>query len=74
MMTTHDEYRLCRVAVRKTEAHLELKLVNNLKGNKKGLSKHASRKKEDSGKGGPNIQQDREMSDKGHSVASRSKK
>lgn len=44
-MTTHDEYRVCRVAVRKTKAHWELKLVRNLRANKKGLNKHVSSKK-----------------------------
>lgn len=64
MMTTHDEYRLHRVAVRKTEAHLELKLVNNLKDNKleqgfEGLSKHASRKKKTQEKVGPTFSRTR---------------
>lgn len=59
MMTTHDEYRLYRVAVRKTEAHLELKLVNNLKDNKKGLSKHAIRKKKTQEKVGPTFSRTR---------------
>lgn len=59
MMTTHDEYRLHRVAVRKTEAHLELKLVNNLKDNKKGLSKRASRKKKTQEKVGPTFSRTR---------------
>lgn len=52
-MTTHNEYRVCRVAVRKTKAHLELKLVRNLKGNKKGLNKHVTSKKKSQGNVGP---------------------
>ena len=52
-MTTHDEYRVCRVAIRKIKAHLELKLVRNLRGNKRGLNKHVSSKKKSQENVGP---------------------